>query len=150
MPNTAKAEAIRKAYGEYWNQLDELSQKNALVEYGWLDFEVIRKTGLAELLFNGRITTSIYHIPLENDTIDRDFYRPKSLQGIENNNGWIRIESEEDLPKESGWFEVENNNPDVIFYTSSFAVDLDDLIELYEDGSITHYKRAERSEKPIY
>ena len=28
-------------------------------------------------------------------------YRPKSLQGIENNNGWTRIESESDLPKEN-------------------------------------------------
>ena len=28
--------------------------------------------------------------------------RPKSLQGIENNNGWIKIESEKDLPKEKG------------------------------------------------
>ena len=25
-------------------------------------------------------------------------FRPKSLQGIEDNNGWIKIESEEDLP----------------------------------------------------
>src|SRR5689334_16269326 len=27
-------------------------------------------------------------------------WRPKSLQGIENNNNWIKIESEDDLPKE--------------------------------------------------
>ena len=28
--------------------------------------------------------------------------RPKLLRGIENNNGWIKIESEKDLPKEKG------------------------------------------------
>ncbi len=27
------------------------------------------------------------------------FFRPKSLKGIENNNGWIRIKSVEDFPK---------------------------------------------------
>jgi hypothetical protein len=27
-------------------------------------------------------------------------FRPKSLKGIENNNGWIKIESESDLPSE--------------------------------------------------
>lgn len=29
----------------------------------------------------------------------------ESLQGIENNNGWIKIESEEDLPKENVFLE---------------------------------------------
>ena len=28
-----------------------------------------------------------------------DVCRPKSLSGIENNNGWIKIKSEDDLPK---------------------------------------------------
>lgn len=31
------------------------------------------------------------------------FYRPKSLSGIETNNGWIRIESEADLPYFTVW-----------------------------------------------
>ena len=29
-------------------------------------------------------------------------WRPKALKGIEDNNGWIKIESVEDLPKEEG------------------------------------------------
>lgn len=33
----------------------------------------------------------------ENDILK---WRPKSLQGIENNNGWINIENESDLPTE--------------------------------------------------
>lgn len=33
-------------------------------------------------------------------------WRPKSLEGIESNNGWTRIESEEDLPKEDGTYYV--------------------------------------------
>jgi hypothetical protein len=38
---------------------------------------------------------------LEDDLIK---WRPKSLKGICDNNGWVKIESEEDLPKESGLF----------------------------------------------
>lgn len=30
---------------------------------------------------------------------DGGYFVPKSLQGIENNNGWIKIESEDDLPE---------------------------------------------------
>ena len=30
-----------------------------------------------------------------------DYMRPPQLEGIENNNGWIKIESEDDLPKEN-------------------------------------------------
>ena len=31
-------------------------------------------------------------------------YRPKQLQGLENNNGWTTIESETDLPKETNTY----------------------------------------------
>jgi hypothetical protein len=31
-------------------------------------------------------------------------WRPKSLDGIENNNGWIKIESKDDLPKKGKYW----------------------------------------------
>ena len=37
-------------------------------------------------------------------------WRPKSLQGIENNNGWISINSESDLPSEKGAYWVACRN----------------------------------------
>lgn len=134
MPNTAKAEAIRKAYGEYWEEVkDELHQ------------------GMYICLIDERSSTVFWNgIVMMIHDFNNHLYAPKSLQGIENNKGWIRIESEDDLPKEAGWFEVTNNNPDVFFFSTAFAFDLEDLIELYERGDITHYKRIERSEKPIY
>jgi len=75
--------------------------------------------------------------------------RPKSLQGIENNNGWIKIESEDDLPDEIvGLWEV------VIDGKLKFIELLKDNKErLYKDflrDKITHYKIKEHSNLPIY
>ncbi len=44
-------------------------------------------------------------IEIETHKNDSYWWRPKSLQGIETNNGWIKIESEDDLPK-NGYYEV--------------------------------------------
>ncbi len=56
---------------------------------------------------NGWMKYGMYHpndLGFDNDEVDRygDMYlwRPKSLQGIEDNNGWISINSEKDLPRE--------------------------------------------------
>lgn len=83
----AKKEAIKKAYGEYWEQLTTKSKQIALLNNGWLHYDLITDdTG-----------TLLNCIEMERDI---DYYRPKSLKGIENNNGWIKIESEADLPKD--------------------------------------------------
>ena len=42
----------------------------------------------------------------------RKLYRPKLLRGIEDNNGWIKIEKSEDLPKDI--LEFEQNLKDLI------------------------------------
>ena len=58
--------------------------------------------------FNDFGDVSFGKLDIKNEKLERKFngvvysYRPKSLQGIENNNGWIKIESEKDLPKEKG------------------------------------------------
>ena len=82
----AKEEAIKKAYGEYFEQLTNEAKQIALLNNGWLHYDLITDDR----------GTLLNCIEMERDI---DYYRPKSLQGIENNNGWIRIESESDLPK---------------------------------------------------
>lgn len=86
---------------------------------------------------------------LPDDTI-RKIYRPKSLRGIENNNGWIKIESEEDLPKHQG---------DYFVYTHNKVIET-----IYADGDIslmkhtskswirnfTHYQAIEKPKPPVY
>jgi|SRR6478752_222418 len=71
--------------------------------------------------------------------------RPKSLQGIENNNGWIKIESEADLPKEyceMFVFDKENNN---IKYREYFNTAKKAFVKLY-----SHYQPIQKPQPPIY
>ena len=122
MPNTAKQEAIRKAYGEYWDQV-----KNSIDDDGYI-------------LGNAK--------SLPNKEFDGDgfgYIRPKSLQGIENNNGWIRIESDEDLPK---------STIDTFYtYGEDYGIKMEGWGNLkigYRVGRITHYQPIVKPEKPIY
>jgi hypothetical protein len=48
----------------------------------------------------------------------RLIYRPKSLNGIETNNGWTKILSEADLPSESGDYYVEHKEHGNIYFTA--------------------------------
>ncbi len=81
----SKQEAIQKAYGEHWETI-----KLYVDENGWLN-------GNSQSNENGYIWNQMYDIC----EIGHNKIRPKSLSGIENNNGWIKIESEDDLPKET-------------------------------------------------
>ena len=74
-----KEEKIQEAYGEYFIMCNP--NKN-----GWGKYISI---GIGLQSFD--IKT--------NDKDERLLMRPKSLNGIENNNGWIKIESESDLPE---------------------------------------------------
>jgi hypothetical protein len=80
-----KQDKIKEAYGDYFNEL-----KDKISDNGWVSFyEDINRI------------RNVFH---KNENIevspnDNNNWRPKSLQGIENNNGWIKIESENDLPK---------------------------------------------------
>lgn len=78
-----KEEKIKEAYGEYFDKCKPDGN-------GWSLHSKFRETNFC---YNS-IEMSI----------DGLLWRIKSLQGIENNNGWIRIESESDLPKEDGVF----------------------------------------------
>lgn len=76
------------------------------------------------------------------------FYRPKSLQGIEKNNGWIKIEIEEDLPKKEGIFYVYDGlNVTTAFY-KYYSKDFQ-----FVEGIVarpTHYQPIIKPQQPIY
>jgi hypothetical protein len=90
-------------------------------------------------------------------------WRPKSLQGIEKNNGWIKIESENDLPKD---LEVCNFIPcnykneafigfiknDEVYFIDYSIVFNEDYIKLnsWLKSQITHYQPIENPKPPIY
>ncbi len=81
-------------------------------------------------------------------------WRPIELQGIENNNGWIKIESEADLPEEDyGNYHVYSNKE--IFGSEPKNQGTDDF---YKDNNKikdwldnhTHYQPIIKPEPPIY
>ena len=79
--------------------------------------------------------------------------RPKSLQGIENNNGWIKIESEADLSKEIiDCFFYDNVEKAVVCgnYNSDFKKFNWSAFFVEWSEQITHYQPINKPKPPIY
>lgn len=117
------------------------------MENGWCETRI--QDDFIEILdYHRAQEDEIEHETLGNGKIR---YRPKSLQGIENNNGWIKIESENDLPKEHGFYDAcyynEKHKNDIPMF---YACSLPDLSNYYEDGIITHYQPIDKKRPPIY
>lgn len=122
----SKSEAIKAAYGELYDS-------KTINKDGWQKYP--------------------YHKPL----YDKDKFeskqegqyfciRPKSLSGIENNRGWTRIESEEDLPKynSAGDFYVMSNEGNKVLLNGGNAVR-----NAYRLKTITHWQLIE-TKPPIF
>lgn len=143
MEKTAKQKAIRKAYGKYWEQVKEFVDENGRLTYQqcwgiWGD---------------GIHTDSNFYttarqdeeLGLEND-METMTYRPKSLAGIEDNNGWIMIE--DGLPDGIIECYLYDDDGDITYFT--FGIDeCSDLDHLGEEG-ITHYQPIVKPKAPIY
>ena len=124
---TKKEEAIRKAYGEYWEQV-----KPFIDDEGWMyriDFPTKHNIELEE-------HPNQYHI------------RPKSLQGIENNNGWT-IANLIDLPTE-GIFNVGKFLNDGSFHQGYDDVEWYDLREYIVDFGFTHFQPIVKTKTPTH
>lgn len=80
-----KEEIIKQAYGEYYEDTKLCIDNNGFCQYGSKDDSDWGIEPFGEYETRNHID-GIYE------------WRPKSLQGIENNNGWIKIENEKDLP----------------------------------------------------
>ena len=121
----AKQEAIKKAYGENFTHTD----KN-----GWIRYLTYRPSDLGIEYY---------------DYMD-GFWRCKSLKGIENNNGWVKIESEKDLPKKDGWFYVYRTDNSIII--SEFVLNFKawNFYEGLPTKAVTHYKPIEKPKPPIF
>ena len=124
-----KEEKIKEAWGENWSKISKENQKKVLNNNGFV--------------------SQYYEDLLSKETTCRKLFdvRPKSLQGIENNNGWIKIESEEDLPKD---YEISyhawNSESDRDYYVTNMWT----IINRYHLGNVTHYQPIEKPLKPIY
>lgn len=131
-----KQELIKQAYGEYWDKVKDFVNEN-----GWCD------VSMYSMIKNIKPEFS----EIENEIGQFDM-RPISLKGIENNNGWIKIESENDLPK----------NEEIVEY---WILDDDEIIHAkfmhesknwYDDFDLnlrhfpTHYQQIVKPQPPLY
>ena len=116
-----KQEIIKQAYGEHWDKVCEYVEENGWCNSYWgkeyTDLNGVGKTKKDPL-----------------------YWRPKSLQGIEDNNGWIKLNG---LPNEitnrcSMWIMTKNG----IEYLKEN--------EFLPIGYATHYKPVEKPKPPIY
>lgn len=106
-------------------------------EYGWAKFSMDLKKD------------PCYDSDLFDFTSIR-YFRPKSLKGIENNNGWIKIDSEDDIPEKAGHYWVCYKG------VSTFIIQLPNKNQISDSiikrllENYTHYSPILIPEKPMY
>ena len=136
-----------------------MTRKEIIIK-AWMDlnietpFGICDKTGWVHGYFCNGIDDIINDYGDITDKIDYDIdmsgvgkFRPKSLRGIENNNGWIKIESIEDLPKENGLkcLFLNKNNMHTTYISDDVLYDSDWFFRRY-----THWKIKNEFKYPLY
>lgn len=132
---TPKQKAIREAYGDHWETV-----KQHVDENGYLHHPK-----------GGEVTFDPF-IGFMDEHINEDAYRPKSLQGLGTNNGWISIESENDLPGNViDCFVIKD---DTLYYPLLFQTHLQQFVTVegtcYDWQEISHWQEIKEPVKPIY
>ena len=126
-----KQEKIQESYGEYFDLCAPEMNNGWSVKRKGIGFEKLKKQ--IELQYN--------------QSHNAYAFRPKLLQGIENNNGWIKIENEKDLPKE---------DCDCMLYFSDSEIRCDRFLFNHKNFRtthyryVTHYKPIKKPQPPIY
>ena len=133
-----KLEAIKKAYGEYWDLVGDYVdvngylQSNDIAHHNW------------KCLFSLPLGFYVFH--------EGSLVRPKSLSGIENNNSWIKIEEDgSNLPKSFCECRVISKiNPDKPF-SLMYAPDekaFENDMSYFKFSEISHYYIPFANEEP--
>lgn len=131
----SKEEKIKQAFGKSWNKLTDSMQEHILKVHHWVDRSQNRMNLSPEDLGFNEQTECEVHC---------EFWRPIQLKGIETNEGWIKIESEEELPKESWnyWIMQSDNRVQTM-------KEYDDNKKYYNIIA-THYQPIVKPKPPIY
>jgi hypothetical protein len=135
-----KKEAIKKAYGESWEQVKDYVDDNGVCKWDYNNCSPSR--------FN------IKDFDKMGATVNNQFYwRPKSIRGIEKNNGWIRIQNKKDLPKkEDNYYVIVHGDIQEGMYIGNdrWFLRHNDYPKTTELHGITHYQKIIRLQPPIY
>jgi len=81
---------------------------------------------------------------------ERDSIRPKTLQGVEHNHGWTKIEKESDLPTIGEYYTIASFDNLIVereFPHPKFSLEFNKEWWL---KYITHYQQIIKPEKPLY
>lgn len=134
-----KEEKIKEAWGIHFDKMEKRGKEQALEDNGYCHKNYV----------NSEIYFEIESLPYP----DNEFIRPKSLNGIENNNGWIKIESESDLPKLTiEYYVLKNGSLTTAYYRGNnrWIIPENDFPKTTEIHKITHYQPIEKPKPPIY
>ena len=151
MKQTTKEEVIKEAYGEYWDLFFSLIKDRILFNNGNLDYFLLPKDirDATEKICDIRSHKSIFECTKTDEGTPR-FFRPKSLKGIENNNGWTKNESEEDLPKEDVMYRLGFFISSDKFYQDSNPYSLKTALCALKESHYTHYQQIPEFKPPIF
>ena len=145
---TPKEQAIKAAYGEHWERVKDYVEDN-----GWIE------------LYSYNCYTDTVHTDLTEELpflkelgYERKYYnngythyvRPKSISGIENNNSWTRIESEEDIPDDDKLYDSGLMSVDGNFIQEEKRHAYKTLKWLFQRKLITHYRKVDTVPPPIF
>ncbi|MGS4345062.1 hypothetical protein ACKUSY_05510 [Myroides odoratus] len=137
-----KEQVIKEAWGIHFNCIGDKNREHCLKNDGWII------TDMSDIDIE-EVSNPKYDSKFECYHFDEWFYkiRPKSLQGIEDNNGWIRIESKDDLPIDNGgsYMVCEKGIP-----REEYQMPRESLAKGWSCGVITHYKPIVKHKKPLY
>lgn len=133
-----KEEVIKSAWGKNYEEFKEHIDEN-----GWAIYPHFQKHEMVEDVR-----------PLEFKENGSGF-RPKSLSGLEDNNRWIKIESEEDLPKELTECFLYDDDGDILSSVlgldyPSLGLDYKNEFERFKEEGITHYQPIIKPKPPLY
>jgi len=123
--------AIAAAYGEHWNFF-----KHHVNEDGWC------------FVFRGGTHNEI---PSDIKMVSRnqDMWRPKSIAGIDDNNGWFEIKKLSDIPKSVGkymFIESATGNREVL----TLSVKEFEYPRIYIINVYSHFRPIDNYPNPIY
>ncbi len=126
-----KEQVIQEAY----EVLNIPFNENILYDNGWTKIKPGQFYSKYDDLDLLKLTTHVHSI------------RPKHLRGIENNNGWIKIESADDLPKEYGAYYVKYLNGQSVAWFN--GTDFMTLVGK-KFTKITHFQPIKTPNPPLY
>ncbi|MCT4085473.1 hypothetical protein HZP81_17130 [Elizabethkingia anophelis] len=138
----SKNNAIKAAYGEYYKDYRRFIDENGFIYQSDLFFP---ETGMKK----DGVEAEIISVEKKHKWSNIK-WRPMSLQGLENNRGWTRIESEEDLPKD-------RNKEDLLIFTETGEILVtsskylsDAEIRRYWIKTVSHWQKFFKPNPPIF